>query len=170
MKSPFLRHVVVAVTFLFLTEISLADQLPAPTGKVVLIVTGNIDKTNVDDTAQFDIEMLENFPVTTFKTSNDWVEGITEFTGVRVSELLQSVGASSYSFRALALDRYHFDVSGIDFDKIPAIIAYKKNGKFMRVRELGPLWIMFPFDEYPETDTEQHRNASVWQLAEIKVK
>ena len=113
--------------------------------------------------------MLDQFNPTTFKTTTLWTDGITEFTGVRVSDILEYVGANSANFRATALDKYWNDIKDIDFDRIPAIIAYKKNGKHLRVRELGPLWLMFPFDEYPETSDEKYKTASVWQLIGIIV-
>ena len=146
-----------------------AADLPAPTGRVLLTISGNISHHNVDDTAQFDQNMLDQFTPTTFKTSTPWTDGVIEFTGVRVSDILEYVGAKSSDFRANALDKYWNDIMDIDFDKIPAIIAYKKNGKRLRVRELGPLWLIFPFDEYPEISDEKHKTASVWQLIGIVI-
>lgn len=158
-----------ATVFAACLSLAHATDLAPTTGPVLLTVSGNIENHNVDKTAQFDREMLESLPVTSFKTTTPWTQGVTEFTGVRVSDLLKHVGANSNNFRAHALDKYWNDLKEIDFEKIPAIIAYKKNGKSLRVRELGPLWIMFPFDEFPSISDEKHKTASVWQLVEIVI-
>lgn len=152
-----------------MTNTTLAAELPKPTGKVLLTINGNIKNHNADNAIHFDQQMLDNLPPHTFKTTTPWTEGVIEFTGVRISEILKYAGAGSGEFRANALDKYAIDVNDIDFDKIPAIIAYKKNGKAMRVRDLGPLWLMFPFDAFPKINNEKHKNASVWQLIELTV-
>lgn len=149
--------------------ITQAGDLPQPENTVLLTISGNIENHNDGKVAHFDRSMLESLPVTSFSTTTPWTDGNTEFTGVRVSDLLKYVGAKSDNFRAHALDKYWNDVYDIDFESIPAIIAYKKNGKSLRVRELGPLWIMFPFDDFPSITDEKHKTASVWQLTEIVV-
>ena len=68
------------------------------------------------------------------------------------------------------MDKYWNDLTDMDFEKIPGVIAYKINDKYMRVRDLGPLWLMFPFDDFPETDNEKYKTASVWQLIGIDVR
>ncbi len=146
-----------------------SGELSKPSGKVLLTITGNIENTNAPASVELDIEMLEQLENTSFVTRTPWTEGPTKFTGVRINHLLEFVGAKSSHFRANAIDKYWNDLTDMDFDKIPAIVAYKINDKYMRVRDLGPLWLIFPFDDFPETDNEKHKTASVWQLIEITV-
>lgn len=167
-NSVSIRYLLVTLLAVCFSCANAAD-LPPLSGPVLLTISGNIENHNVDKSAQFDRKMIESLPVTSFNTTTPWTEGVTEFTGVRISDLLKYVGANSNSFRAHALDKYWNDVTDIDFEKIPAIIAYEKNGKPFRVRELGPLWIMFPFDDFPELSDEKHKTASVWQLIELAV-
>jgi len=148
---------------------ALAKDLEYPSGEVVLIVAGNITRTNSELGAEFDIAMLEKLGTTTITTNTAWTDEVTDFTGVRVEALLAAVGAGSSSFRAEAIDDYWYDIKDIDFQKFPAIIAHMRNGELMSIRNLGPLWIMFPFDEFPELQTEHHRASSVWQLNKITV-
>ena len=119
---------------------------------------------------ELDLEMLEQLETTSFVSHTPWTEGPTKFTGVRINHLLKFVGANASNFRASAMDKYWNDLTDMDFEKIPGIIAYKINDKYMRVRDLGPLWLMFPFDDFPETDNEKYKTASVWQLIGIDVR
>jgi hypothetical protein len=48
-----------------------------------------------------------------------------------------------------------------------AILAYRMNGAELSVRDKGPLWIMFPFDDKPELKSELIYSQSVWQLRKM---
>jgi hypothetical protein len=148
---------------------SAATAIPAPSGQVLLSISGNINQHNDGKLLQMDLEMLEALPAYTFTTNTPWTDEPTEFTGVRIKHLLVYAGAGSTEFRALASDKYWNDLKEMDFDNIPAIVAYKRNGQYMRLRDLGPLWLMFPFDEFPEISTEKYKTACVWQLIGIEV-
>jgi len=63
---------------------ALASGLAAPTGEVVLTISGDIDKTNASDGAEFDIAMLRQFPARAIDTTTYWYEGMQHFKGVSV--------------------------------------------------------------------------------------
>ena len=69
-----------------------AGSLPAPTGPVVLTVTGRIANTNADKTAEFDMAMLEGLPSRTTKVSTPWAEGVNAFQGPLTRAVLEAVG------------------------------------------------------------------------------
>ncbi len=83
-----------------------ASELPKPASKVLLTITGNISRFNKDDSVELDLAMLEQFEQVSFVTETPWTDGPTRFTGVRINQLLEFVGARSNSFRASALDKY----------------------------------------------------------------
>jgi len=123
-----------------------AYALDSPTGEVLLTIDGNIKEGNAkrgdELIAEFDLAMLRSLDKVTYKTRTPWTLD-TEFTGVQVTALLKSVGVPTDApFRASAADDYWFDISGIDFDRVEAIVAYERNGQVMTVRDLGPLWIV----------------------------
>jgi len=140
------------------------SQLPPATGNVLLTVTGAIDNFNADARAELDLALLKSLPAVTVETSTPWTSGKQSFTGVRVDDLLNRLGARSQEFRALALDDYVIDVSDVDFGAHAIIIAYKRNGQYMKLRDLGPLWIIFPIDDHPQFGDPKHLAFSVWQL------
>ncbi len=70
-----------------------AEPLAKPTGKPILVISGNISNTNVDDTAQFDRDMLEALGLVTVETANPWYDGRVRFDGVSMDKLMTLVGA-----------------------------------------------------------------------------
>lgn len=161
----------------FFSASAYAAELPKPTGPTLLEIVGNIKHHNatiqVDGQSQmaavFDLELLEALPAETIRTRTPWTEGVTEFTGVRVDVLLKHVGAETQHLYLQALDEYSVEIVDDPFNSYPIIVAYKKNGDYMSVRELGPLWVMYPFDDFPKLNSEQSRAHCIWQLTKIMV-
>ena len=118
---------------------------------------------------ELDRASLTKLNATTFTTNQPWTKEAKKYTGVRINTLLEHVGASSSDFEALASNEYRFTLQDIDFEKYPIIIAYKIDDEFVDARKLGPLLIVFPFDDHPELQTEKNKAASVWQLIEMQI-
>lgn len=135
---------------------------------VLLTIEGDIDgqKNNI---VELDLEALLMLEATTFISEAPWTTEPTEYTGVRISTLLNYIGAESTQFEAVASNDYKYTLSDIDFETYPIVIAYKINGEFPDARQLGPLLIMFPFDDYPELRTEKNEAAAVWQLTDLRL-
>ncbi len=170
--NPFNFFLQTLLLTLFLSMLSMAPNayaLDMPTGRVILKVTGNISVANVGDAAHFDRKMLEQLPSASFVTRTPWTEKQHRWEGVLVSELLKHIGAGSQSFVASALDDYHVQVKDIDFAKYPIIFALKQDGKILGLRNKGPIWLMYPWDDYPEIHNETNMSLSVWQLSAIKI-
>ncbi len=151
----------------FLVPLSNAHHIQAPENGTLLSVLNNVSLHDQSRRYNFDLAALESFEKTIVITSNPWIDGKAEFTGVRINTLLDSIGATSQEFEARALNDYSIFLNYLNFEKYPIIIAYRMNGKVIPIRELGPLWIILPFDDYPELLTEKNKAASVWQLQEI---
>jgi len=172
-KSPLnslLALFIATLTLHLSVALANANDLPKPTGKVLLTVSGNISITNQADQAAFDLKMLEAMKATTFETHTPWTEGLTKFTGVTLKHLLEAVGSESHIVKMHAEDGYIYELDRAIEDKHPVMVAYKKNDKYMSLRQLGPLWVIFPFDDFPELNTEENRAASVWQLNRMELK
>lgn len=146
-----------------------AAELAAPTGEVVLTVSGLIGTTNGDGTATFDMAMLEALPVTEFVTATIWTDGPQTFTGVSLHDLLAAVDASGGNVHATAINDYAVDIPAADAVAGGPIVAYRLNGETMSVRDKGPLWIIYPFDLVPEYQSEVTYSRSIWQLDRIEI-
>lgn len=158
------------VCAIFVTAPALAEDLPAPTGEVVLTVTGKIGVTNQDATAAFDLDMLKAIGEVTFETSTPWTEGVHSFTGVPLDALLQSVGVTEGTLTAKAINDYAVEIPFSDAVADGPILAYLQNGNPMSVREKGPLWVVYPYDSKDDYQTEVIYSRSIWQLSSIDVK
>lgn len=146
-----------------------AETLAAPTGEPILIVSGKIASTNVDDTAQFDRAMLEALGTVSLQTRTPWREGISTFEGVRLETLMKTVGASGESVTAIALNDYVTVIPISDFAEFGTILALKWDGEYMTVRNHGPLFIVYPYDSDPELQNQTYYSRSAWQLRKLVV-
>ena len=144
--------------------------LPMPQGPVILSVTGNITATNAEGRADFDRAMLQALGVTTLTTWTPWTEGEVAFKGVLGATLLDAVGAQGQTVRAVAVNDYAADIPASDFRKYRILLATNMAGKQLRLRDKGPIWIIFPWTGHPELDDDATRYKSVWQVKELVVR
>jgi hypothetical protein len=147
-----------------------AQSLSAPAEKPILTISGKITTTNKDDTAQFDRAMLESLGMETIETTTPWFTGSVKFEGVSLDKLMKRVGATGERAAFVALNDYSSEIPVEDFAKHKVILALKRNGEYMPVRDKGPLFVIYPFDSKPELKTQTYYGRSVWQVAKIVVK
>lgn len=146
-----------------------AEGLATPEGAIVLTVNGEIGTMNAADTAQFDLEMLEAMPVTTITTSTPWTDGETVFEGVLLSDLFETLGADGTTLTATALNDYAVTMPVTDEMGAEPLLAYKADGNYLSVRDKGPLWIVYPYDQDPSLTSEVYLSRSIWQLDRLTV-
>jgi hypothetical protein len=150
--------------------IALAAALSKPEGRPILEISGIIATTNAGDKAQFDLAMLEKMPPAKLTTSTAWTEGAPVFEGVLMRDLLAAVGAKGDTVTAVALNDYKIDIPMADFQKYPVVLAYRMDGQVLKVREKGPLWIVYPQDDFAELKNKQTQAKWLWQLKELRIK
>jgi len=155
--------------FLLLAAPLFADDLAPPQGKVILTVSGAIGATNSGDKALFDREMLEALGTETIITKTPWFDGDTEFRGVRLDLLMKVLGAHGESVTAIALNDYVTTIPMQDLSEFGVILALQRDGKYMTVRDKGPLFIIYPFDKNHALQTETYFGRSAWQVAKLIV-
>lgn len=155
---------------LLCTGVAQADALPMPQGPVLLTVAGKIATTNADGKAVFDLAMLEGIGGATIDTSTAWTEGKGRFQGVLLSKLMERVGATGDTAVAIAINDYKVEIPISDFSRYPVILAYRMNGEVLKIRDKGPLWIIYPQDDHPELKTKETQAKWVWQVKEIQFK
>ena len=146
-----------------------AATLPMPTTKQILTVSGLIRSTNQDGSAVFDRPMLEQLGMTTIETATPWYTGKTRFEGVLMSRLLDEVEAYGDKLTAFALNDYTTEIPVADFRRFPVILALKRDGEYMPVRDKGPLFIVYPFDSDPELKSQKFYSRSAWQVARLNI-
>lgn len=146
-----------------------AEGLSKPSGQVILSISGELTHTNAEGVAEFDLAMLSEMPATSFETSTIWTEGVQQFTGVPLHTLLEAVGVAGTQLSASAINDYSVDIPVSDAQLGGPIVAYLRNGEEMSVRDKGPLWIVYPYDDNDDYQTETIYTRSIWQLDRIRV-
>ena len=144
-------------------------ELPKPEGPPILTVSGRISVRNDGDAAQFDRPMLETLDPAGFVTSTPWYKGAVRFDGVLMRTLMRAVGASGERVTATALNDYSTEIPVADFERYDVLLALKRDGEYMPVRDMGPLFIVYPFDSLPELQAKKFYSRSAWQLAQLAI-
>jgi hypothetical protein len=148
-----------------------AQPLDAPSGKVLLTVTGQITERNGPDGAHFDMAMLQKLPQLSYRTRTPWYPEPRKFTGVRLRDLLAALGAAGRTgVSAEAINDYRAAIPSEDWTDHDLMVAYLLDDAPMAVRDKGPLVIIYPFDDEPKLRSAVRYSRAVWQLRSIDVR
>ncbi len=150
-----------------------AHDLPAVEGPILLEVSGAITQTNSEDdkgrpSAALDLSMLERFGGVELRTKTPWSDDEALFEGISGPQFLELLGVRGQTAVALALNDYQVEIPVSDFREAGLLIAYKRNGAAMRVRDNGPLWIVFPFSQNETLLNRAYLSRSIWQLRRLE--
>jgi hypothetical protein len=146
-----------------------AATLATPKDKPILEIAGSIGTTNKEGVAVFDREMLESLGMETITTTTPWHKGQVTFEGVPMAKVMELVAAKGKTVKALALNDYVTQIPMEDFAKFGVILALKRDGEYMPVRDKGPLFIVYPYDSRPELKSQTYYGRSAWQLKRLEV-
>nr|WP_319249781.1 oxidoreductase [uncultured Celeribacter sp.] len=160
------RSTVVAV---LLPLCAFAQEAPTSDGEILLTLSGAISASGAGNPALLDLSALEALEAETFSTTTIWTDGIQTFTGVPLHRLMTHVGAEDGTLRATAINDYAVEIPYEDWSQPGALVAYRKNGELMSVRDKGPLWIVYPYDADPAFQSEVIYSRSIWQLDRIEI-
>jgi len=157
-----------AVLMWIVSALSLRAELAMPEGRVLLTVSGAISESNSDGAAMFDREMMQSLDWQEIETYTSFTTGQQAFAGPTLSSLLEAVGASGSVLTATAVNDYAIEIPISHADAHDVILAMDMNGKPMRVRDKGPIWVVYPLSE---TDAEKKPfdNQMIWQLDRLSV-
>ena len=147
-----------------------AQALDAPKGKVVLSVVGAVGQTNADGRADFDMAMLEAMPQHSFTTTTPWFKEPRQFTGPLLRDVLAASGAKGTVMLAVALNDYKVEIPVEDALRHKVLMATRLDGQPMSLRDKGPLFIIYPYDESADLRSERFYSRSAWQLRTLEVR
>lgn len=170
MRHPDRRSLLLGAAGAALALPARAQALGAPTGRVILTISGNIGVRNAGETAAFDREMLEALGMTRITTATPWHQGRVTFEGPPMARLLDRVQARGETLAVTALNDYQTEIPIADFARFGVILALKRDGEYMPVRDRGPLFIIYPYDSNPELQSRLYYSRSAWQVARMTVR
>lgn len=147
-----------------------AWALDPPKGKVLLSITGQLTLPNAAGRADFDRAMLDALPQHSFTTNTPWFKGPRKFSGPLLRDVLAAAGAQGSSLRAVALNDYKVEIPADDAQRYKVLLATRLDDKPMPVREKGPLFIIYPYDDSADLRSERYYSRSAWQLRKLEVR
>jgi hypothetical protein len=56
-----------------------------------------------------------------------------------------------------------------DFSQHGVLLALKRDGNYLTVRDKGPLFIVYPYDSDPALKSPRYYGRSAWQVARLVV-
>lgn len=162
-----------ALTFAITTALTLPVLAASPAtaqGRVVLSVTGR-QRDGAPARHDFDLPMLEALGLETLSTRTTWT-GTAEqtFAGVRLARVIGALGLDGTAIRATALNDYAVDVPMEDVTRHGAFLATRQDGVPLRVRDRGPIWLIYPWSDRPELDIATFRERAIWQLRRLDLR
>jgi hypothetical protein len=103
-------------------------------------------------------------------TSTPWTDGDQTFRGIPLEMLLEQAGIEKQGWLfARALNDYSINLPIEQLLEAQAFLAVQINGEFMNIRDNGPFWIVFPWNERPELLSRNVHAWSIWQLRSLTV-
>lgn len=113
-------------------------------------------------------EDLELLPAYEIKTSTNFTP-VSVFKGTSFKDLANKYNIVSGELRFFAWDDYSYTIPLSELLNYNAILAYKKNGAYMDLSNLGPFSIIFPRDSFPDIDMLNINAKTVWQVKSVEV-
>ncbi len=150
------------VASLFLA-VGSAQPVVADGGGVILTVTSG------SSSVTFGREDLERMRQVTYRTTTIWTDGVQEFRGVPLDQVLKQAGATGTRIILGATNDYAAELPVDTISADVPIIALTVNGVPMTLRDKGPLWVVYPYDDSRTYQSEVIYTRSVWQLDRIEV-
>ena len=141
----------------------------APAAPFTLRIDGAIHAPDGGQAIQLDLAALMALPQRTVTTRTPWHDGTMNFGGPRLSDLLEPLKPTGKTLRVTALNDYSVNIPLSDLPRYQPVLAWQLNGKEISVRNKGPLFLIYPFDAYPELQNPLYYGRSIWQIKMIKV-
>ncbi len=134
-------------------------------GPVILTVTGTHAETGEAITLDLTLADVAALESEVLRTTTLWTDGEIDFTGVRMDRLFGLLNmVQPDRVQCTALNQYKVELPLSDAQQVTVLMAYARDGAYMKVRDKGPLWIIYPRD----ADIDEAANRMIWQLRKLE--
>jgi len=142
------------------------ESLPAPTGDVILTVTGDLETPNVGDECQFDADLFDQYAITQ-DLDDPWMGEGLDYRGLTLARIWELCGAADDAEVAtlVAKDGMTIEVAAADLQEWPIMVAYQVNGEDLIDDVGGPVKVVYPAEAADTYDDDTW----MWWLAEIQI-
>ncbi len=129
---------------------------------VIVDANGNVVRS-------YTLDELAALPQHRIVTGNEFVEGKVAFEGPRVRDVLKDAGIRpGKRMTFVAIDDYKVQIPSEELAKYDPILALKADGRWLSRRTKGPIWMIYPMDDFPELQDPVFNSRLIWQLARIE--
>ena len=142
-------------------------DVPAPTGDVVLSVSGEVGRPNVGPRFRADLAGLESLGLVDFVVADPFVGADLALSGVLLDTVLASAGvAGDAPLRWVALDQYEVYFTRSELAAEGAYLATRQDGAPIEIADGGPIRVVFPDDD---GTLGRDSNQWIWSVVEVTV-
>ncbi|WP_118137159.1 molybdopterin-dependent oxidoreductase [Oceanicella sp. SM1341] len=136
-----------------------------------MLTLSNANLPAGSNTVMLDEQALEDMPQRTLNTTNEFVDGKTDFTGPLARDVISLIGRGSATrVRLTAVNDYTVEVDLAEFEQYDVIFALAMNGERLSLRDKGPIWVIYPMDDHAELQDPSYNNRLIWQLVKVELK
>lgn len=163
-KRSFLSVVTACFLWTFGTPVfhATAEQPP-----VILTITLPGAETGTPQVIALTEQDLRALPALSYDTTTIWTTGKQRFTGVPLFTLLEHFDIEAAKLELQAVNDYSIALPVDEITPDAPIVAYERNNKPMKLRDKGPLWLIYDYDSNADYRTETIFSRSIWQLDRI---
>jgi len=115
-----------------------------------------------------DAQLME-MPQKVFETETIWTDGVVEFSGPALKAVVEQAELTLGDVELYAINDYNIVLPLDKIEDDAPIVANRIDGAPFSVRDKGPLWIVFPYDDVSRYNSEEYFALSVWQLNKLNV-
>lgn len=149
-------------------------QAAAPTAPVLTVTGARLGPPAQAGRMAFDLGALQQLGQRKIVSATPWYSSTSEFSGPLLRDVLKASGSAASAdgngrLRCTALNDYRVEIPLDDVYRFDVVVAHLFNGKPMSVREKGPLFVIYPFDEQPQLRTTTYFSRCIWQLKSIEL-
>lgn len=150
------------------TGVGLPSAIAAPTGAVVLTVTGDIAVHNTGRALDLDLAAIERLGVRSVTVYEPFEKRDIEFEVVDLATVLEAAGVAgrAESIHLTALDDYQMDLSIEDIHDGGVYLATRVGGETIGLDEGGPIRIVFE----DGINAGENPDQWIWSLREVEVR
>lgn len=140
--------------------------------ETILTITGK-SLLGQGKTVELSMQDIKAMPQAKLLSKNDYTEKEVLFEGPLVRDALSGFSFDANSVvRATAANDYFVDIPASEFLDYRVVLAVTMDGKEMSLRDKGPIWIIYPVEEFstdstPSIAVVNHR--LIWQLISLDV-
>ena len=137
--------------------------------KIVLEVSVHSNDGQTDQ-HHYNLADLEELGLSNLTTQSPWSDAEQTFSGVLLRTLINAIGIRTGTLTATALNDYAVTIPVADFMKHDVLLATQREGRYLSIRDRGPLWVIYPWSSEPSLQNEMYYARSIWQLNRIEIR